>query len=128
VTVLEGAEDVLIRQAHVGVWVHVAIHVGERTGDARVQRIAQIEEKGAAGVVIVGEEDAARGHEVFGVVHEFGLLVGCERGQQLAVVRRCGGCIDDGEKVGLLACGIAGPDEEIVCGRVRRLIRRQPGE
>jgi hypothetical protein len=41
--------------------MHVAIHISERAGDARVQRIAQVEEKGAAGVVIVGEEDAARG-------------------------------------------------------------------
>jgi hypothetical protein len=74
-TVLKRAEDVLVRQAQVGVRVHVAVDVSEGAGNARMQRIAQVEEEGATGLVIVGEEDAARGHGVFGVVHEFCLLI-----------------------------------------------------
>ena len=112
--VLEGGENILVWQAQIGVRVHVAVDIGEGAGEARMQRIAQIEEKGAAGVVIVGEEDAAGGHDVFGVVHEFGLLIGIERGKKLAVVRGRGRRVDDGEKVGLLARGIAGPNEEVV--------------
>jgi hypothetical protein len=126
VTVLKGAEDVLVRQAQVGVRMHVAVDIRERAADARMQRIAQIEEKGAAGIVIVGEEDAAGGHGVFSVVHEFGLLVGGEGGQELTVVCRCGRRIDDGEKVGLLARCVASPDEEVMLGR--GLVHRRCGE
>jgi hypothetical protein len=68
--------------------VHVAVDVREGAGDAWMQRVTKVEEEGAAGLVIVGEEDAARRHGVFGVVHELCLLVGGERGQQLAVARR----------------------------------------
>ena len=107
--------------------MHVAIHISERAGDARVQRIAQVEEKGAAGVVIVGEEDAARGHDVFGVVYELGLLIGIERGQQLPVVRRGRRRVDDSEEVGLLSGSAAGPDEEVVRG-VCRMVRSWRGE
>jgi hypothetical protein len=76
---LKGGEDVLVWQAQVGVRVHVGIDIGEGSGDARVQWIAQIEQEGAAGIVIVGEEDPACRHGVFGVVHEFRLLIGGER-------------------------------------------------
>src|ERR1700712_3975117 len=106
---LEGAENVLIRQTHVGVWVHIAVDIVERAGYARMQWIAQVEEKGAACVVIVGEEDAAGGHDVFGVMHELGLLVGSERSQQLPIVRRCRRRIDDGKEVCLLSGGITRP-------------------
>ena len=125
---LECGEDVLVGQAQVGVRVHVAVDLGERASDARMQRIAQVEEKGAAGVVVVGEEDAAGGHDVFSVMDELRLLVGVERGKKLAVVRRRGRRVDDGEEVGLLPCGVAGPDEEVVRGCVRGLVRRRSGE
>jgi hypothetical protein len=125
---LEGAEDLLIWQAQVGVRVHIAVDIGERAGDTRMQRLAQVEEKGASGVVIVGEENAAGGHDVFGVVHEFSLLVSIKSGEQLAVVRRRGRRIDDGEEVGLLPCGITSPDEEVVWGYIRGLVCRWRSE
>ena len=93
-----------------------------------MQWTAQIEEKGAAGVVVVGEEDATCGHDVFGVVHEPGLLIGVERGEELAIVRRRGRGIDDGEEVGLLSGGVAGPDEEILWGCIRGLVGWRCGE
>ena len=112
--VLESGEDVLVGQAQIGVRVHVAVDIGEGAGDVRMQGIAKIEEEGAAGVVVVGKEDAAGGHDVFGVVHELGLLIGRKRGEQLAVVWGFGRGVDDGEEVRLLPRGIAGPDEEVV--------------
>ena len=112
--VLEGGEHVPVGQTQVGVRVHIASHVGKRGDDLGMQRVAHVEDEGAAGIMIVGKEHAAGGHYVFRVMDEFGLLVGHDRRHQLSVGGRSRIGIDDSEKVVALVGNITGPGEEVV--------------
>ena len=79
--------------------MHVAGHVGERSDDLGMQGIVHVEDERAAHVVIVGEQHAARGHHVFGVVDADCLLVRAYGCDQLAVGGGSRVGVDDGEEV-----------------------------
>ena len=116
VRVLEADEHVTVGKAQIGVRVHVAGHVGEGCCDGGMQRIVEIEDEGAAGVVIVGEEHGAFGHGVFGVMDAESCLVGGEGGEELTVVRRRRVGVDYGEEVFGSEGAVTGPDEEVMTG------------
>src|SRR5215468_2306561 len=98
--------------------VHVTGQICKRRGDFWLPGIAHIENECAAGVVIVGEQHAARWHHVFSVMHAYGLLVRSQSRYHMTVVGRSRICIDDDQKVVALASSVARPYQEIVrfCG------------
>ena len=97
--VLKADQHVSVRQPQVGMRMHVAIHVGERSHDLRVKRVMHVEDEGLVQLMIVGEEHAARGHRVFRVMHPHGLLVRGESSHQPPVRSRSGIRVDHCEKV-----------------------------
>ncbi len=125
--VLEGGEDIAVGQAKVGMRMHVAGHVGEGRDGFGMERITKIEDEGATGVVIVGEEHATGGHGVFGVMDADGLLVGGEGGEQLAIRGRGGVGVDHGEKVVALVGEVASPGKEVMRGWRGRMVLRRDG-
>lgn len=125
VPVLERGKDMPVGQSQIGVRVHVARHIGKRSCDCGMQGIAEIEDEGCAGVVIVGKEHAAWRHRVLGVVHIHRLLTGGKSGHQAAVRRGSGIGVDDGEKGLALLCNISGPCEQVVPG-CRSLLSQGP--
>ena len=49
-----------------------------------MQRVAHIEDKSAAGIMIIGKQHPARGHHVFSVMDTHRLLVGLQSRDQTA--------------------------------------------
>ena len=81
----EARQGVAVWQAHEGVGVRVPAGVAETHGDRRIPGIAEVEEEGPTGVVVVGEQLAAFRHHVLGVVRVPRDLIGPDGGDQPAV-------------------------------------------
>ena len=118
---LEGREDVAGREPLVAVGIAEPGGSGERSEEPRRLGGRQVEPERLAGHEPVGEEVAAPGHPVLGVVRPGPRAAGRNRCDHPAIAgtRRVG--VQDGQEVGVGPVGVAGPDEQVPGGLCRRL-------
>ncbi|WP_324827760.1 hypothetical protein [Qipengyuania zhejiangensis] len=115
---LEGREDVTIRQASEAVRHAVTAKARKCRRLARLQRVREIEYYRPVRVVIIGEQHAARRHFVFGVMRVHAPLVSGLACNDPAVVRGVRVGIYDRDEVVSLIGAIANPNVKIFSGIV----------
>ena len=97
--VLECSQHVPVGQPQKRMRMHISGHIGERRFDSRMQRVAHIEDKSAASIMIVGKKHSAGRHRVFRVMYVHGLLISSDGRHQMSVRPRSWIGIDHREKV-----------------------------
>jgi hypothetical protein len=73
--VLEGHEYVSVGKTQVGMWVTVTRHIVKGMGEARMQRVSQVKNKGASCIMIVRKQQPSWRHHVFRMMDLSCLLV-----------------------------------------------------
>src|SRR3954468_2765893 len=81
--------------------------------DARLKRIVQVEEPGAAGVEAISEQVIVRPDEIFGVVRMRAGEACRNAGDDMAVASRIRVSIDHAQEIAGGVAGIAGPDIKV---------------
>jgi len=97
--ILEGREHMAVGQAEEAVRHAEPAEAFERSGDAGFQRIVHIDDHRPVGVMVIGEQHAARRHFIFAVMGVVAFLVGADARDQLAISSRSGIGVDDDDEV-----------------------------
>jgi hypothetical protein len=79
-----------------------------------MKRVTQIHHHRAPCSMVIGEQKAALGHPVFGVMHLLGFDAGGTGGKQLAIIRGGRVAINHGDEVFALTCRISRPGKYVV--------------
>ena len=108
-----------VREPDIGVRMHIAVEIAERTGQGRTERIAEVEQHAPSAVERVRQQESTWRHLEFRVVWDAALPRDCDRREGLAVLWRLGIGVDDGEEVAAGLRVVTSPDKgcEPFCAR-----------